>query len=176
MFQPAMKGCAEAQRGLLPHAGQAESVTVIVPPRAGPERRARGATGIDVGVVGRGTWQTFDVRAARSVQPVADAALAGGTDFFDSSPMYGAAERVLAETLGPRRPRVVYLGRLERYKRIDVLLRAAAIVSRRVPELAVVVIGEGRDRARLERVARAAGVAGRTRLTGFAGPRASAVR
>jgi aryl-alcohol dehydrogenase-like predicted oxidoreductase len=71
------------------------------------ERRPLGATGIDVAVVGMGTWRTFDVRAARSVQPVTDAALAGGADVFDSSPMYGAAERVLAETLGPRRARVI---------------------------------------------------------------------
>jgi len=37
------------------------------------------------------------------VRPITDAVLAGGATFFDSSPMYGAAERVLAQTLGPRR-------------------------------------------------------------------------
>jgi aryl-alcohol dehydrogenase-like predicted oxidoreductase len=71
------------------------------------ERRPLGATGLDVAVIGMGTWQTFDVRSPRSVQPVTDAALAGGTDFFDSSPMYGAAERVLAETLGARRSQAI---------------------------------------------------------------------
>jgi aryl-alcohol dehydrogenase-like predicted oxidoreductase len=71
------------------------------------ERRALGATGIEVSVVGMGTWQTFDVRAASTVLPVTDAALTGGATFFDSSPMYGAAERVLAETLGARRGRAV---------------------------------------------------------------------
>ena len=36
-----------------------------------------------------------------------DAALAGGTNFFNSSPMYGAAERVLAETLGQQRAQAI---------------------------------------------------------------------
>jgi aryl-alcohol dehydrogenase-like predicted oxidoreductase len=71
------------------------------------ERRALGRTGLEVSVIGMGTWQTYDVRRAGQVQPVTDTALAGGADFFDTSPMYGAAERVLAETLGPHRPRVV---------------------------------------------------------------------
>jgi diketogulonate reductase-like aldo/keto reductase len=60
-----------------------------------------------VPVIGMGTWQTFDVRDARRVRPVTDAALAGGATFFDSSPMYGRAEQVLAETLGASRPRVL---------------------------------------------------------------------
>jgi aryl-alcohol dehydrogenase-like predicted oxidoreductase len=70
------------------------------------EQRPLGPTGLVVPVVGMGTWQTFDVRDTRTVQPVTDAALAHGATFFDSSPMYGAAERVLAGTLGPRRPAV----------------------------------------------------------------------
>ena len=69
------------------------------------ERRPLGGSGLTVPVVGMGTWQTFDVRDPAAVQPVTDAALAGGATFFDSSPMYGQAERVLAETLGARRAR-----------------------------------------------------------------------
>jgi aryl-alcohol dehydrogenase-like predicted oxidoreductase len=71
------------------------------------ERRALGGSGLTVSVIGMGTWQTFDVRDAAAVRPVTDAALAGGAVFFDSSPMYGRAERVLAETLGDRRPRAL---------------------------------------------------------------------
>jgi aryl-alcohol dehydrogenase-like predicted oxidoreductase len=67
------------------------------------ERRPLGSTGLDVSVIGMGTWATFDVRDPRRVLPVTDAVVSGGVTFFDSSPMYGAAERVLAETLGPRR-------------------------------------------------------------------------
>ncbi|HEX4929588.1 MAG TPA: aldo/keto reductase, partial [Gaiellaceae bacterium] len=53
-------------------------------------------------VVGLGTWNTFgdDVELAGRV---VGAALDAGIRAFDSSPMYGAAERVLAETLGTRR-------------------------------------------------------------------------
>jgi aryl-alcohol dehydrogenase-like predicted oxidoreductase len=71
------------------------------------ETRRLGSTGLDVSVIGMGTWQSFDVRDAATVRPVTDAVLAGGATFFDTSPMYGAAERVLAETLGPRRPHAV---------------------------------------------------------------------
>jgi aryl-alcohol dehydrogenase-like predicted oxidoreductase len=70
------------------------------------EQRALGRTGPDLPVIGMGTWQTFDVRgssAEAQVAAVVDAALAAGTRVFDSSPMYGESERVLAGALGARR-------------------------------------------------------------------------
>lgn len=70
------------------------------------EERELGSTGLRVPVVGMGTWQTFDVRgeaAERTARAVVDAALVGGARFFDSSPMYGQAERVLGSTLEGRR-------------------------------------------------------------------------
>jgi aryl-alcohol dehydrogenase-like predicted oxidoreductase len=57
-------------------------------------------------VVGMGTWQTLDVRGASAeanARAVISAALEAGTRVFDSSPMYGEAERVLGEALGARR-------------------------------------------------------------------------
>ena len=56
-------------------------------------------------VVGMGTWQTLDVRgpAEANAHAVIAAALEAGTRVFDSSPMYGEAERVLGEALGARR-------------------------------------------------------------------------
>jgi aryl-alcohol dehydrogenase-like predicted oxidoreductase len=52
-----------------------------------------------------GTWLTFDVGPDEQprVATVVDAALAAGIRVFDSSPMYGAAEEVLARALGERR-------------------------------------------------------------------------
>ena len=71
------------------------------------ETRALGATGITVPVIGMGTWKSYDVENASEVSALTDLAIATGAGFFDSSPMYGAAERVLAETLGPRRSKVL---------------------------------------------------------------------
>ena len=58
-----------------------------------------------VPVIGMGTWKTFDVqgREAEARTRVTDAAFEAGATFFDSSPMYGAAERVLGRTLEGRR-------------------------------------------------------------------------
>ena len=69
------------------------------------ESRIFGNTGLRVPVVGMGTWHTFDVKGAEadSRQQVTDAAFGAGATFFDSSPMYGEAERVLGRTLRGRR-------------------------------------------------------------------------
>jgi aryl-alcohol dehydrogenase-like predicted oxidoreductase len=69
------------------------------------EHRAFGRTGISVPVVGMGTWQTFDVRGtlADGRRVITGAAFDTGATFFDSSPMYGQAERVLGRTLEGRR-------------------------------------------------------------------------
>jgi len=70
------------------------------------EHRRLGQTGLDVPVIGMGTWRTFDVRGAvaeANARAVVDAALDSGVRLFDSSPMYGEAERVLAGALGTRR-------------------------------------------------------------------------
>lgn len=70
------------------------------------ERRALGDTGIEVPAVGMGTWRTFDVRgesAEANAREVVDAAFGGGANLFDSSPMYGEAERLLGRALEGRR-------------------------------------------------------------------------
>lgn len=70
------------------------------------ERRILGRSGIEVPTVGMGTWQTFDVNdkaEERARRLVVDAALDAGSNFFDSSPMYGESERVLGLALEGRR-------------------------------------------------------------------------
>ncbi len=65
------------------------------------ERRALGADGPEVPAVGLGTWQALDVRGREEEQrhEVVRAALEEGANLFDSSPMYGEAERVLGDAL-----------------------------------------------------------------------------
>ena len=53
-------------------------------------------------VVGLGTYATFDDDTTRA-RSVVDSALASGTTVFDSSPMYGGAERSLGAALAGRR-------------------------------------------------------------------------
>jgi aryl-alcohol dehydrogenase-like predicted oxidoreductase len=70
------------------------------------EQRIFGRTGLRVPAIGMGTWRTFDVRgspAEQQARAVVDAALAATAAFFDSSPMYGEAERVLSMALEGRR-------------------------------------------------------------------------
>jgi aryl-alcohol dehydrogenase-like predicted oxidoreductase len=74
------------------------------------EERKLGNSGLMVPVVGMGTWRTFDVRGRRAeenARAVVDTALERGGRFFDSSPMYGHAERVLGAALEGRRDRAL---------------------------------------------------------------------
>lgn len=74
------------------------------------EHRQFGNTGLQVPVVGMGTWRTFDVRgesATKNANTVVEAALEAGANFFDSSPMYGAAEQVLGGALRGRRNQAI---------------------------------------------------------------------
>jgi aryl-alcohol dehydrogenase-like predicted oxidoreductase len=73
------------------------------------ERRSFGACPFDVPILGMGTWNTFNVRGARDeahAATVVREAIDLGIDFFDSSPMYGEAERVLGAALATDRDRV----------------------------------------------------------------------
>lgn len=76
------------------------------------ERRPLGNTGMSCGVIGLGTWQTFDVSLGSHVdmnvrQSIVQTSVEHGVDLFDSSPMYGRAEAVLGRTLKSYRDRVL---------------------------------------------------------------------
>ena len=60
-----------------------------------------GASGLSVPVVGMGTWKTFDVEGAEknARKRMVREALDLGVRLFDTSPMYGRAEDVLAEAV-----------------------------------------------------------------------------
>lgn len=73
------------------------------------ERRL-GRSTLQTGVVGMGTWRTFDVNGARVEQDrnrLVERAVSNGVDLFDSSPMYGEAERVLGRAVAAMRDEVL---------------------------------------------------------------------
>ena len=69
------------------------------------ERRRFRKTGVEVPVVGLGTWQVFDLGPdeEQRADEVVAAAFDAGCRVVDSSPMYGRAEAVLGRALARRR-------------------------------------------------------------------------
>jgi aryl-alcohol dehydrogenase-like predicted oxidoreductase len=72
------------------------------------ENRSLGHGRASVPVVGLGTWRRLEAAAiAGRHRELIRTAIAAGIRLFDTSPMYGEAERLLAETLGGQRVQVV---------------------------------------------------------------------
>jgi glycosyltransferase involved in cell wall biosynthesis len=72
-----------------------------------------------------------------------------------------------AATPRDRPPRFVYLGRLKRYKGVDLVLRALQLARQTQPELSLDIAGSGDDRPRLERLAGQLGLGPAVRFLGF---------
>jgi glycosyltransferase involved in cell wall biosynthesis len=68
---------------------------------------------------------------------------------------------------GRREPVVLWIGRIEPYKRADVMLEAMPRVLADVPAATLVFVGEGSARRDLMKRAEAMGIAGAVRFTGF---------
>jgi len=62
---------------------------------------------------------------------------------------------------------ILYMGRLKRYKGVDVLIQALPSVLRFAPEAKLHIVGQGPDRPRLERLAWSLGLAERVRFHGY---------
>jgi len=72
------------------------------------ENRSLGQGRVSVPVVGLGTWRRLEAAAAAGRhRELAGAAIAAGIRLFDTSPMYGDAERLLAGALDGQRYRVI---------------------------------------------------------------------
>jgi len=72
------------------------------------ENRSLGRGRVSVPVVGLGTWQRLEAAAAAGQhRELIGTAITAGIRLFDTSPMYGAAESLLAGALGTRRAQVV---------------------------------------------------------------------
>ena len=74
---------------------------------AGLENRSLGRGRVSVPVVGLGTWRRLEAAAAAGRHAeLIEAAIAAGIRLIDTSPMYGAAERLLSDVLDGQRGQV----------------------------------------------------------------------
>ena len=64
-------------------------------------------------------------------------------------------------------PLVIYVGRLKKYKRIDLILKVLPEVVKLVPKLCFVIIGEGSDRKRLQKIIKDKKLTSWVRILGF---------
>ena len=72
------------------------------------ENRNLGRGRVSVPVVGLGTWRRLEAAAAAGRhRELIGTAIAAGIRLFDTSPMYGEAERLLSDALGGQRDQVV---------------------------------------------------------------------
>lgn len=71
------------------------------------------------------------------------------------------------DTHTPRAGKVIFVGRLEAYKKADVMLRAMHRLAPRFPDTEIIVIGRGPAAEGLRELAASLGLAERTRFTGF---------
>ena len=72
------------------------------------ENRNLGKSQLSVPAVGLGTWRRLEAAAADGMdRELIDAAIAAGVRLMDTSPMYGAAERLLGAALEGRRDQVI---------------------------------------------------------------------
>src|ERR1700745_2315167 len=72
------------------------------------ENRSLGRGRVSVPAVGLGTWRRLEAAAAADRhRELIQAAIAAGIRLIDTSPMYGAAERLLSDALDGRRGQVL---------------------------------------------------------------------
>ena len=79
----------------------------------------------------------------------------------------GAWYRPDDATRRSERPTFLYVGRLKRYKGVEIALRALAAARRTRPDITLEIAGQGDDRLRLERLAAALGLGDAVRFLGF---------
>ncbi len=95
--------------------------------------------------------------AHRGLDPADITVIRNGVELDDLRP---ATERFAT-------PTIVYLGRLKRYKRVDLVLKAVARLRQRGIEVDTIVAGKGDARASLESAVHDLGIADRVRFAGF---------
>lgn len=79
-------------------------------------------------------------------------ALSNGVDLSAFKPGKPSKEILEKYHLDPARPRALYIGRVDYEKSIDVVLKAFALATQKIPTAELLIIGDGADKSRLEKL------------------------
>lgn len=138
-----------------PYAVVVHGAEVAVPARLpGTRRLLRRVLDGAVGVIAAGSYAARECERIVS-RPMSTFLIPPGVDIDRFTPR-SRAERADARrrlNLEPQTETVVSVSRLVPRKGMDTLVRAAALLAADRPDLRVVIVGKGRDRRRLERLA-----------------------
>ena len=80
-------------------------------------------------------------------------ALSNGVDLSAFNPKKPSAQIYEKYHLEKDRPRILYIGRVDHEKSINIILKAFKIVLEKLPEAELVIIGDGAEKAHLEKMA-----------------------
>lgn len=80
------------------------------------------------------------------------AAISNGVDLTNFKPGKASKEIYKKYNLPEEKPIVLYVGRVDPEKRIDVVIKAFQKVSDEMPEALMIIVGDGVDRAKLEKL------------------------
>ncbi len=84
--------------------------------------------------------------------------------------VYGGVDLTLFDSIQERKnrdPLVLYVGRLVKHKRVDLLMRSFAEVAKEHPEAALWIVGDGPERVRLENMAEKLNLPDRIKFLGW---------
>ena len=155
VIDPALPAGLIGPRLDLPYAVIVHGAETAIPARlAGTRRLLRGVLDGAAGVIAAGGYAARECERALG-RPLAAHLVPPGVDTDRFMP-HTAAERVEARRrlgLEPEVPTVVSVSRLVPRKGMDTLIRAASLLAQTHPDLQVAIVGTGRDRRRLARLA-----------------------
>lgn len=92
--------------------------------------------------------------------------LSNGVDLSQFAPGMPKLKTMKKYKLDPSRPRVVYVGRVDPEKSVEIVLDAFSKALKKVPNAEILVVGDGIDKGRLERKVKAEGLEEQIRFLG----------
>ena len=92
--------------------------------------------------------------------------LSNGVDLAQFSPGTPTPKVLKKYKIDPSRPRVIYVGRVDPEKSVEVVLNAFSKALLKVPDAEMLVVGDGIDKGRLEQKVKAEGLDGQIRFLG----------